>query len=506
MRFATTFILLFSSLSLVDPRFQECITERMHNSLVRNMTCFIELHANTYKESLKDFAPKKPEDDSVCNVHMCNATSHHLKQENPIQYKGHLEFFGQQGQQRTEIDTIEGCLEGPEFLRKYVYKHKPVLMKGCANAISATNLWSDEYFLSRKDMREWMPIVETQKTIHRNDRGPHIFNMTFQEFISRYTTDPFYVINGVSPDFLRKDVNLPPPLRCSRTLRQMDDVHLWFSSGGTESSQHFDTHDNLLTMISGSKQVLLTDPIHSLGLYMDYHDKYGLSPINVRHIDLSVYPKVQSIPIIEVNITKGDMLYIPTHWWHQVNSFKNDTRNIALSIGWNGFFRVGEVDERFGYLKEGLSVIRGIPKSDAIFGLELIEWSKSIRRLKGVDKLSDDDLCGAYLPEDTTLSEIPLFDDDYWWAYGIGYLNIGSTRSFFEDFLQPMAMTVQNARQSGVDIKMFPSMCSLRIVFVLESIAYVLDMRKESPNPIFTSKELHDDGLLDSDIYIFINE
>ena len=44
---------------------------------------------------------------------------------------------------------------------------------------------------------------------------------------------------------------------CERTLRQIDDFHMWFSSGATESSQHFDTHDNLLGMIDGNKQVVV---------------------------------------------------------------------------------------------------------------------------------------------------------------------------------------------------------------------------------------------------------
>jgi ribosomal protein L16 Arg81 hydroxylase len=57
---------------------------------------------------------------------------------------------------------------------------------------------------------------------------------------------------------------------------KLDDIWMWMSSGGTSSSNHFDTGDNVIVQIDGHKTALLWDPKHSRELYADYHDMYGI--------------------------------------------------------------------------------------------------------------------------------------------------------------------------------------------------------------------------------------
>ena len=61
-----------------------------------------------------------------------------------------------------------------------------------------------------------------------------------------------------------------------------------------------DTGDNVITQISGYKTALLWDPVHSRELYADYHDMYGISPVNTKQVDTARHPhfaKVPSIPL-----------------------------------------------------------------------------------------------------------------------------------------------------------------------------------------------------------------
>jgi len=485
---------------------EACIIERTHNSLVRDMDCFKRTYKDKYEEKLRKFSPGVSLDGSVCNVHQCNATTDYLRTEDPENYKGHLQFFGKQGQPRVPIDIVEGCLDGATFLKEYTYKHKPVLMKGCAFEMEAVDKWTDEYFLKHKDVREWTPIVETQKTISRNDRGPHIFNMTFEEFLKRYKTDPFYVINTVTNERLRDDIKLPKSMQCARTLKQIDDIHLWFSSGGTESSQHFDTHDNLLAMIDGSKHVLMTDPIHSLGLYMDYHDKFGLSPINVRKIDLTVYPLVKEVPIVEVNITKGDVLYIPTHWWHQINSFKDDTRNIALSMGWHGFFPVHEQGSEDGFRKDkGMKSFGSVPHSDGLFSLELAEWSNKIRNLENIHQMAPEDVCGGQL--DTKLSDTYMHDPDgNWYSYGLGGWGFTSPKDWFTEWVIPQTRNIHYAAEKGLDVKHLKAICDYKITWILKDEVIVTDFSQDLPMVSRMNSRIERHVLDESDIIIRINQ
>eukprot|EP00466_Bigelowiella_natans_P015111 jgi/Bigna1/126416/aug1.2_g1124 len=482
-----------------------CILERTHNSLVRDMDCFKAKNKAFYEDKLRKYEPGTSADKSVCNVHSCNATSYSLREQDPQKYKGHLDYFGKQGQVDPGIEEVEGCMEPDVFLKEYVYRHKPVVMRGCMHMDGGLpDKWTDEYFMSFEEIRAWKPIVETQKTISRNDRGPHVFNMTFEEFLGRYHDDPYYVINSIDPERLRRDFKIPRPMLCERTLRQIDDFHMWFSSGATESSQHFDTHDNLLGMIDGSKQVLMTDPIHSLGLYMDYHDKFGLSPINVRHVDLSVYPLVADLPVIEVNITKGDLLFIPTHWWHQINSFKNDSRNMALSMGWHGLFPVGDVDDNIGFLRQGLKEIKNVPSSDGIFALELMKWSERIRNISYIyENMTTEELCGEILDE-ATLAEVAMLHDQSWYMYGLGSENLKSGSDFFRRVLIPNAETVASAIAKNLNVVIWPELCSIRATWAFKEEAFVTDFK--GPAPTITRHQLNEKLLLDYDLIVFVKD
>ena len=65
---------------------------------------------------------------------------------------------------------------------------------------------------------------------------------------------------------------------------------------------------------------------------MDFHDKFGLAPINVQKIDLNIFPAVRNISIIKATINPGDILYIPSHWWHVVLSHDAEPGIVDIHI------------------------------------------------------------------------------------------------------------------------------------------------------------------------------
>ena len=71
----------------------------------------------------------------------------------------------------------------------------------------------------------------------------------------------------------------PELLNCEELYGGLHDARLWMSLGNTSSSLHFDTHENLLVQLDGDKEVLLWHPNETANFYMDFHEKYGLSPV-----------------------------------------------------------------------------------------------------------------------------------------------------------------------------------------------------------------------------------
>lgn len=105
------------------------------------------------------------------------------------------------------------------------------------------------------------------------------------------------------------------------------------STGGTSSSIHIDTDENLLCVIHGHKAVLMVSPVYSTFLYSDESRVLGVSDIDPKAVDLKKYPDVMKIRYHSAMVEEGDIVYISQMWWHQVIS-----RQVLVSVKQTRFF------------------------------------------------------------------------------------------------------------------------------------------------------------------------
>ena len=138
------------------------------------------------------------------------------------------------------------------------------------------------------------------------------------KFIRSYTlpefADKLYAITPLNhnDNRLRDALGVPPAMRCADLFETVRESRLWMSSGNTSSSLHFDTHDNVLMQIDGEKTVLLWPPSESVKFYMDYHDRWGLSPLSVDRVDLLQFPLFAHAKHgVVAHVKKGDAILIP---------------------------------------------------------------------------------------------------------------------------------------------------------------------------------------------------
>ena len=71
--------------------------------------------------------------------------------------------------------------------------------------------------------------------------------------------------------------------------------YFWMSNGGTASKLHIDTDENLLTVLHGSKDVVLISPKYSQDVYADEARILGVSEVNVSAVDLKKFPRVANV-------------------------------------------------------------------------------------------------------------------------------------------------------------------------------------------------------------------
>lgn len=89
------------------------------------------------------------------------------------------------------------------------------------------------------------------------------------------------------------------------------------------SPVHYDQYDNIFLQVAGSKHFLLFDPLAAEGLYpfpvAHPYDEYAM--VDLQQIDDSAFPRARQA--LEgrgaaATLEPGEVLYIPTHWWHHV--------------------------------------------------------------------------------------------------------------------------------------------------------------------------------------------
>jgi len=111
-------------------------------------------------------------------------------------------------------------------------------------------------------------------------------------------------------------------------------VFTYFGCGRNTTALHYDANDNLLLCIRGTKRLLLYPPSDARYLYpCNDFTRSAVVPF-AKFEDLSdelrrKFALVPQAHPIEVRLVAGDMLYLPSCWWHCVEG--SDEPNMILN-------------------------------------------------------------------------------------------------------------------------------------------------------------------------------
>jgi len=125
---------------------------------------------------------------------------------------------------------------------------------------------------------------------------------------------------------------------CFGNLNQ-EGVFTYFGCGRNTTAVHFDMRENLLICICGTKRLWLYPPHDALHLYpvftpsMSDFSRSAAPPFksfDELSQDLQAkYPLLNKSHPVEVMLRPGDMLYLPSCWWHCVEG--SEDRNMILN-------------------------------------------------------------------------------------------------------------------------------------------------------------------------------
>ncbi|KAJ8972793.1 hypothetical protein NQ314_000029 [Rhamnusium bicolor] len=244
------------------------------------------------------------------------------------------------------------------FYREYVSKNVPVLLKGIGGKFPAVQKWNTEYFMKvipEKTVNvaitpngyadglnfinnEDCFVMPEEKTMKMKD-----FLNTLDEQKENYVCYIQKQDSNLTEDF----TELLPDIECeidwaSKAFDKTPNaVNFWMGDERAITSMHKDPYENIYCVIDGYKDFILIPPMDLP--YVPYKEfpvkRYknvtpanfevesmtchnsltwiAIDPLNKKE-SLDLYPQFEKAHIYNVRVQKGDILYLPSLWFHHV--------------------------------------------------------------------------------------------------------------------------------------------------------------------------------------------
>jgi len=119
---------------------------------------------------------------------------------------------------------------------------------------------------------------------------------------------------------------------------------MWIGNQG-KVAPHYDVHRNLACVVAGKRQFTLFPPDQIANLYpgpiLGAPGGVPISIVNISDPDLEQYPRYAAAleAARHTVLEPGDAIYIPSLWWHAVESL--ESVNVLVNYWWGGVTRSG---------------------------------------------------------------------------------------------------------------------------------------------------------------------
>jgi hypothetical protein len=220
------------------------------------------------------------------------------------------------------------------FRRRYMARPSPVILTGGIDDWPARSKWSPEYFRATYgDRKLWVIPTRDGKATFSAKAGVPYQSIRFADYIDGLVEAPprFYMVFRVEEQLpeLLGDIRLPVYCRAARWHRS----RFWFAPPDVGGVLHRDLPQNLYAQVSGRKKWTLFDRRQSWRMYSHplHSGVPNYSRADPEKPDYERFPRLRGARMHSAILEPGELLYIPSLWWHQARSI--DT-SISINLWW----------------------------------------------------------------------------------------------------------------------------------------------------------------------------
>ncbi len=222
-----------------------------------------------------------------------------------------------------------------DFFRLYVKKSQPVVLKGAIRDWPAIGKWSPGYLRQTFGSRE-VPVAEANAHGHFYDekKGFHYARWKIADYVdalegehpaAQYLSAP---VTEFLPELFH-DIRIPAYCARSSWARS----RFWFAGRGTVTPMHRDLPENLYAQVSGRKRFIFFHRRETRNMYS--HSPFSGVPnesrVDPEKPDLKRFPRFSRATRYECLVESGDLLYIPSLWWHHATALET---SLSINLWW----------------------------------------------------------------------------------------------------------------------------------------------------------------------------
>jgi hypothetical protein len=225
--------------------------------------------------------------------------------------------------QPTAAD-LDGCIR----------RHRPVILTGLMAGQPAAR-WDLPALIAGLGDR---PVAVVRQAVPRVNwdpqRGLPLQVMPFLTFVRQSFEEAGSGFSYLQDDLnsfpaLGRDFDLPRMIRDKSIVR----TKLWMSGQGLVTPLHYDPVETLHWVIRGRKRFLCYPP--GTGRYYPHPARSTapfISQVDPDRPDRERFPRFRPGDACAFDLCEGEILYLPSFWWHQV--YSDGALNISLNFVW----------------------------------------------------------------------------------------------------------------------------------------------------------------------------